>query len=62
MHNIDQFISTPWLEQLAHAGPIQGRMDIVDPDFLRPFGEVGGRECKERRGANELTPGQHAKF
>jgi hypothetical protein len=37
-------------------------MDIVDPNFLLPFGKAVRRERKERGGADELTAGQHAKI
>ena len=62
MDNIDQFISTPRLEQLTHTGAIQRGVNIVDPNFLLRLRKAMRSEREERRGANELTPGQHAKI
>jgi hypothetical protein len=59
-HNLSKFLSGTWLQQLANAGAIQLRMNIIDPNLSLGFGKNAWRKCEKRRRAYEFAPRQHA--
>jgi hypothetical protein len=58
-HNLRKFLSGARLQQLANAGAIELRMDVIDPNLSLRFGKNARRKSEKRCCAYEFAPRQH---